>query len=73
MAEALTVAFLVSSPFSVIFLAVKDKKYFRNMCRQNTEIFPVVRIGTLFPCPILQLCMKPRSFSFEDDITTISH
>ena len=28
MAEALTVAFLVSSPFSVILLAVKDNKIF---------------------------------------------
>ena len=67
MAEALTVAFLANSSFSVILLAVKDKNIF------ETELFPVVRAGTLFPCPILQLCMKPRSFLFEADITTISH
>ena len=32
MAEGLPVAFLVSSTFSVILLAVKDKQYSLNMC-----------------------------------------
>ena len=81
---SLPVAILVSSTFSVILLALKDNKYFRNICimfcgptKTREHFHDVLSWHLIFlrhPSALHEnITLEPRPFSLEDDITTLSH